>query len=313
MEQKTIGKFLSALRKANGYTQQQVADFLCVSNKTVSKWECDDGYPEITMLPAIAELYNVTVDEILKGERIDKKCNDNISQKIEERSRLIIDRANLHFNTFSLIAIILGCVSIALPLGYFSYIAVNHFYDYDVWRVAVVCSILLIIASLIIAVIGGTKYSSALILSTVEKETLNTAKRKLNLFYSVELFLSLSAVVACFSRLLYVYWTMILIYIAFVIALLIYYLLNKKFKDEPNGKILSLQKKAKKVTVAIAITVILSGIIVALICALFESTLFDFWYIYFDAYMLQTIIPSVCILPTISYVVYCLLKRKIEN
>ena len=54
MERKTIGAFLSALRKANGMTQQEVADKLNVSNKTVSKWERDEGYPEIMMLPAIA-------------------------------------------------------------------------------------------------------------------------------------------------------------------------------------------------------------------------------------------------------------------
>ena len=70
MEKKTMGTFLSALRKANGMTQQEVADRLCVSNKTVSKWERDEGCPEIMMLPAIAELYSVTVDEILRGEKI---------------------------------------------------------------------------------------------------------------------------------------------------------------------------------------------------------------------------------------------------
>ncbi|MFA5675891.1 MAG: helix-turn-helix transcriptional regulator [Christensenellales bacterium] len=69
MERKTIGSFIAALRKAKGLTQQEVAERLCVSNKTVSKWECDDGLPEITIIPAIAELFEVTADEILKGER----------------------------------------------------------------------------------------------------------------------------------------------------------------------------------------------------------------------------------------------------
>ena len=73
MEKKTMGAFLAALRKANGYTQQEVADKLNVSNKTVSKWERDEGCPEIMMLPLIAELYSVTVDEILRGERINRE------------------------------------------------------------------------------------------------------------------------------------------------------------------------------------------------------------------------------------------------
>ena len=73
MEKKTMGSFLAALRKAKGMTQQEVADRLNVSNKTVSKWERDEGCPEIMMLPCLAELYSVTVDEILRGERITKE------------------------------------------------------------------------------------------------------------------------------------------------------------------------------------------------------------------------------------------------
>lgn len=45
MSNKSIGSFLAALRKARGMTQQEVADCLNVSNKTVSKWERDEGYP----------------------------------------------------------------------------------------------------------------------------------------------------------------------------------------------------------------------------------------------------------------------------
>ncbi len=313
MEQKTIGKFLSALRKSNGYTQQQVADFLCVSNKTISKWECDDGYPEITMLPAIAELYNVTVDEILKGERINKNSDVNPSPKIEERTNLIIERANLYFNIFRIVAIVTGCAAIILPLSYFSYIVSYYFYNYIIWCIAVFCSVLLIITSLIVAVIGITKYSSALISSTVDENISRAAKTKLNLFFSIEVFLVLSAIVSCFSRLLYIYWTMILIYFAFTVALIVYYFLNKKLKYEPSMEVLALRKTVKKVTIGIGITIILIGIIIPFTISAFKLSFQDFLFIYFDAYMLQTIIPCVCILPTVSYLVYCLLKRKIEK
>ncbi|HHW74983.1 MAG TPA: helix-turn-helix transcriptional regulator, partial [Firmicutes bacterium] len=70
MEKKTMGAFIAALRKAGGMTQQEVADRLSVSNKTISKWERDEGYPEITIIPALAELFDVTSDEILRGGRI---------------------------------------------------------------------------------------------------------------------------------------------------------------------------------------------------------------------------------------------------
>ncbi len=65
-----IGEFLAILRKSKGMTQQEVADRLGVSNKTVSSWETGASCPDISMLPAIAELFGVTCDELLRGERI---------------------------------------------------------------------------------------------------------------------------------------------------------------------------------------------------------------------------------------------------
>ncbi|MBQ2713316.1 MAG: helix-turn-helix transcriptional regulator [Clostridia bacterium] len=70
MKRTSIGEFIAALRKARGYTQQDVADALGVSNKTVSSWETGASLPDISMIPSIAELYGVTCDEILRAERI---------------------------------------------------------------------------------------------------------------------------------------------------------------------------------------------------------------------------------------------------
>ncbi len=70
MDKKTLGSFLSALRRAQGLTQQEVADRLAVSNRAVSRWERDEAMPDITLLPAIADLFGVTVDELLRGDRL---------------------------------------------------------------------------------------------------------------------------------------------------------------------------------------------------------------------------------------------------
>lgn len=64
------GEFLSALRKARSLTQEQVAEALCVSNKTISKWESGSGLPDITILPDLAEFYGITVDDLLAGQRL---------------------------------------------------------------------------------------------------------------------------------------------------------------------------------------------------------------------------------------------------
>lgn len=69
MTKQSIGEFLATLRKANGFTQQEIADKLGVSNRTISAWECGTVLPDILLLPALAELYGVSTDEILSGVR----------------------------------------------------------------------------------------------------------------------------------------------------------------------------------------------------------------------------------------------------
>lgn len=69
MEKKTIGGFIATLRKANGMTQKDLADRLNVSDKTISRWERGDGDPDLAAIPVIAEIFGITCDELLRGER----------------------------------------------------------------------------------------------------------------------------------------------------------------------------------------------------------------------------------------------------
>lgn len=61
------GKLICALRKSKGLTQKQVADKLGIVPKTVSKWETGHGFPDISMLSALAELLEVNEKVLLKG------------------------------------------------------------------------------------------------------------------------------------------------------------------------------------------------------------------------------------------------------
>lgn len=63
-----VGATIAKLRKKMGLTQLKLAELLKVSTKTVSKWECGGGYPEITMLPAICDLFGVSADYLLRGD-----------------------------------------------------------------------------------------------------------------------------------------------------------------------------------------------------------------------------------------------------
>lgn len=87
MEQKTIGKFITALRKANGMTQKELAEKLNVSDKTISRWERDEGSPDLSMIPVIAEIFEVTCDELLRGERKSPaRRAEEASEEVKETS-----------------------------------------------------------------------------------------------------------------------------------------------------------------------------------------------------------------------------------
>ena len=64
-----VGASIARLRKKQGLTQTALAELLCVSNKTVSKWERGAGYPEITPLYALSRILGTTVDTLLMSER----------------------------------------------------------------------------------------------------------------------------------------------------------------------------------------------------------------------------------------------------
>lgn len=67
MNAANLGNMIAKLRKKNGMTQNELAKKLSVTDKAVSKWESGMGYPEITQLPALSDIFGVTVDYLLKG------------------------------------------------------------------------------------------------------------------------------------------------------------------------------------------------------------------------------------------------------
>lgn len=69
MDQIKIGAFLKELRKEKELTQEQLAEKLSVSGKTISRWETGSNMPDIGMLVEIADFYGVSIPEIISGER----------------------------------------------------------------------------------------------------------------------------------------------------------------------------------------------------------------------------------------------------
>lgn len=100
MEKKTIGGFIAALRKANGMTQKDLAEKLNVSDKTVSRWERDDGAPDLAVIPVIAEIFGVTCDELLRGERKPPIERTGTAQEAESTPKAEKQRQHLLKSTF---------------------------------------------------------------------------------------------------------------------------------------------------------------------------------------------------------------------
>lgn len=73
MDQVKIGKFLSDERNAKGYTQKQLSELLGISDKTISKWECGNGFPKASLLLSLCNELEITVNELLTGERISQQ------------------------------------------------------------------------------------------------------------------------------------------------------------------------------------------------------------------------------------------------
>ena len=80
MDQIKIGAFLKELRKAKGLTQEQLAEKLNVSGRTVSRWETGSSMPDISILVEIAEFYDVSIPEIIYAER----KSENMNQETRE-------------------------------------------------------------------------------------------------------------------------------------------------------------------------------------------------------------------------------------
>ena len=76
MQTETFGEKIARLRREKQMTQAQLAAILHVTDKAVSKWECDGAYPEITSLPLLAESLGVSVDQLLsKTTEVKKPFN----------------------------------------------------------------------------------------------------------------------------------------------------------------------------------------------------------------------------------------------
>lgn len=82
MNPKAIGAFLKQLRNEKGITQEQLAEILGVSGRTVSRWETGNNLPDLSILVCISEYYDVEIKEILNGERKTKSMESELKETL---------------------------------------------------------------------------------------------------------------------------------------------------------------------------------------------------------------------------------------
>ena len=89
MDQTKVGAFLKDLRKEKEITQEQLAEELGVSGRTISRWETGKNMPDISLLVEIAEFFDVSIPEIIKGER----KSESMEEEVKEISETMSDYA----------------------------------------------------------------------------------------------------------------------------------------------------------------------------------------------------------------------------
>lgn len=99
MNQQKIGHFIKELRTENGFTQEQLAEALGVTNRSVSRWENGNNMPDLDLLIELAKVFDVGVGELLDGER--KENDKNMDKKDNDTLEKVADYANADKDSFA--------------------------------------------------------------------------------------------------------------------------------------------------------------------------------------------------------------------
>ena len=121
MNQYKTGKFISRKRKEQNLTQEQLANKLNISNKTISKWETGKCMPDYSVVEALCDVLKITVSELVEGEELEtdvtKQNDDQIIELLRRTQQL--EKQNVRFNrSLESILLILTLISAMLTIGY---------------------------------------------------------------------------------------------------------------------------------------------------------------------------------------------------
>lgn len=127
MDLKVSGKFIAEQRKAKNLTQVKLAEILLVSEKTISKWECGNGFPDTTLILPLCKALDISANELLSGKKLSTE-----EYKKEAESNLITLKSQQEQNSKFLLTLenILGYMS---SITFMILIFVASFCDIEVY------------------------------------------------------------------------------------------------------------------------------------------------------------------------------------
>ncbi len=132
MDMQKIGAFLAEMRKEKNLTQEELGEQIGVTNKTVSRWENGNYLPPVEMLQILSKFYDVSINEILNGERINDSDYKSIS---EENVKSALNRSNVIIRKHKKIMNWIIAIVVALLYIVISLISQKWQYTWIVWVV----------------------------------------------------------------------------------------------------------------------------------------------------------------------------------
>lgn len=132
MDQIKIGKFIAESRKNLQLTQEQLAEKIGVSNKSISRWENGKTMPDVSLFEPLCDALNITINELLQGEKIaEKEIYIAAGDNILDYGKFLKKKAKIKNVIFGVIILILSCVLLVVMLLAFNKTFLKNAYHSD--------------------------------------------------------------------------------------------------------------------------------------------------------------------------------------
>ena len=161
MDQEKIGKFIAELRKEKGMTQEQLAEKMGVTNKSISRWENGKTMPDLSLLKPLCFEFGITINELLSGTKITKEDYNRIA---DENLIKIIEKENKSSKTFEKKMMLILTITTILTIIIITLLPIKKLTD-----------ILILVMIIALAFISNTLIILAMVL---KKDTMKLFKTK---------------------------------------------------------------------------------------------------------------------------------------